>query len=111
MLQFSRHFRHPFPQGGLCTSGQYSQVGVQEADSCAPGTVLDMSAASVKNVPVECIDCIETTMACIIPEFTSNLLVSIALPIYLFVPDWRMALAVPVTVLIEFGDQIHQAVY
>lgn len=67
------------------------------------GTVLDMPSGSVKNVLVERIDSIETTMAHIIPEFTSNLLVPIALLVYLFVLDWRMALAVLVTVPIGFG--------
>lgn len=67
------------------------------------GTVLDMPSGSVKNVLVERIDSIETTMAHIIPEFTSNLLVPIALLIYIFILDWRMALAVLVTVPIGFG--------
>ena len=67
------------------------------------GTVLDMPSGSVKNVLVERIDSIETTMAHIIPEFTSNLLVPIALLVYLFVLDWRMALAVLITVPIGFG--------
>lgn len=43
------------------------------------GTVLDMPSGTLKNVLVERIDSIETTMAHIIPEFTSNLLVPIAL--------------------------------
>lgn len=67
------------------------------------GTVLDMPSGSVKNVLVERIDSIETTMAHIIPEFTSNLLVPVALLVYLFILDWRMALAVLVTVPIGFG--------
>ncbi len=67
------------------------------------GTVLDMPSGSVKNVLVERVDSIETTMAHIIPEFTSNLLVPIALLVYLFALDWRMALAVLVTVPIGFG--------
>ena len=67
------------------------------------GTVLDMPSGSVKNVLVERIDSIETTMAHITPEFTSNLLVPIALLAYLFVLDWRMALAVLVTVPSDSG--------
>ena len=67
------------------------------------GTVLDMPSGSVKNVLVERIDSIETTMAHITPEFTSNLLVPIALLVYLFVLDWRMALAVLVTVPSDSG--------
>lgn len=42
-------------------------------------------------------------MAHIIPEFTSNLLISMALPACLFVLDWRMALAVLMTIPIGFG--------
>ena len=57
----------------------------------------------MKNVLVERIDSIETTMAHITPEFTSNLLVPIALLVYLFVLDWRMALAVLVTVPSDSG--------
>lgn len=67
------------------------------------GTVPDIPSGSVKNVLVERIESIETTMAHIIPEFTSNLLVPIALLVYLFILDWRMALAVLVTVPIGFG--------
>lgn len=67
------------------------------------GAVLDMPSGSVKNVLVERIDSIETTMAHIIPEFTSNLLVPMALLIYLFLLDWRMALAVLVTAPLGLG--------
>lgn len=67
------------------------------------GTVLDIPSGSIKNVLVERIDSIETTMAHIIPEFTSNLLVPIALLVYLFILDWRMTLAVLATVPIGFG--------
>ncbi len=67
------------------------------------GTVLDISSGSLKNVLVERIESIETTLAHIVPEFTSNLLVPIALLVYLFVLDWRMAMAVLVTIPIGFG--------
>ena len=67
------------------------------------GTVLDIPSGSIKNVLVERIDSIETTMAHIIPEFTSNLLVPVALLVYLFILYWRMALAVLATVPIGFG--------
>lgn len=67
------------------------------------GTVLDLPSGSVKNVLVERVDSIETTLAHIIPEFTSNLPVPIALLVYLFFLDRRMALAVLVTIPIGFG--------
>ncbi len=57
------------------------------------GYVLDTPSGSLKNVIVERIDSIETTLAHVVPEFTSNLLGTLAVVIYLFVLDWRMALA------------------
>ncbi len=62
------------------------------------GYVLDTPSGALKNVIVERIDSIETTMAHIIPEFTSNLLVPLGLLVYLFALDWRMALATLATV-------------
>ncbi len=62
------------------------------------GYVLDTTSGSLKNIMVERIDTIETTMAHIIPEFTSNLLVPLGLLVYLFALDWRMALASLVTI-------------
>ena len=56
------------------------------------GTVLDTPSGSLKNVIVERVDSIETTLAHIVPEFTSNLLVPVFVLIYLIVLDWRMAL-------------------
>lgn len=67
------------------------------------GYMLDTPSGSLKNILMERVDSIETTMAHIIPEFTSNLLVPLALLIYLFVLDWRMALAVLITVPLGMG--------
>lgn len=62
------------------------------------GTVLDIPSGTLKNIMVERIDSIETTLAHILPEFTSNLLVPLILLIYLFCLDWRMALVSLITV-------------
>lgn len=62
------------------------------------GYVIDTPSGSLKNIIVERVDTIETTMAHIIPEFTSNLLVPLGLLVYLFALDWRMALASLVTI-------------
>lgn len=73
------------------------------------GYVLDTPSGSLKNIMVERVDTIETTMAHIIPEFTSNLLVPLGLLVYLFVLDWRMALASLVTIpigLLCFGGMM-----
>ncbi len=57
------------------------------------GTVLNMPSGSLKNIMIERIDSMETTLAHIVPEYTSNIILSIALIVYLFVLDWRLALA------------------
>lgn len=62
------------------------------------GYVLDTPSGALKNIIVERIDSMETTMAHVIPEFTSNILVPVGLLVYLFALDWRMALATLATV-------------
>ena len=56
------------------------------------GYVKDMPSGSFKNILVERIDSIETTLAHIVPEFTSNLLAPIVILVYFFTIDWRLAL-------------------
>ena len=57
------------------------------------GTVLDMPSGSLKSIIIERIDSMESTLAHIVPEYTSNIILSIVLVVYLFVLDWRLALA------------------
>lgn len=57
------------------------------------GTVLDMPSGSLKSTMIDRIDSMETTLAHIVPEYTSNIILSIVLIAYLFVLDWRLALA------------------
>lgn len=57
------------------------------------GYVLDTPSGSLKNIIVERTDSIETTMAHVIPEFTSSLLGTLGVAIYIFTIDWRMGLA------------------
>lgn len=56
------------------------------------GAVQARPSGELKNIIVERIDSIETTLAHIVPEFTSNLLAPILLFICLLATDWRMAL-------------------
>ena len=56
------------------------------------GYVKDTPSGTLKNIIVERIDSIETTLAHILPEFTSNILAPIVVFIYLLIIDWRMAL-------------------
>lgn len=55
------------------------------------GIVKDTPSGSLKNIIVERIDSIETTLAHILPEFTANILAPVGVFIFLLVVDWRMA--------------------
>lgn len=57
------------------------------------GAVMDKSSGSYKNIIVERVDSIETTLAHIVPEMTSNVVGSLAVLCLLFSVDWRMGLA------------------
>ncbi|MDO5377998.1 MAG: ABC transporter ATP-binding protein [Clostridia bacterium] len=57
------------------------------------GVVLDQSSGSYKNIIVERVDSIETTLAHMVPEMTSNIVGAIAVLALLFQMDWRMGLA------------------
>lgn len=54
------------------------------------GTVLDRSSGSYKNIIVERVDSIETTLAHLLPEMTSNIVGALAVLVLLFIEDWRM---------------------
>lgn len=66
------------------------------------GEVQSRGSEELKNILVERIDSIETTLTHVIPEMTSNILVVIATIIYLFVIDWRMALVSLITLPVGF---------
>ena len=61
------------------------------------GYVKDTPSGTLKNVIVERIDSIETTLAHVLPEFTANLLAPVCVFIYLCLVDWRMALVSLIT--------------
>ena len=62
------------------------------------GYLTDTPSGKLKSSMVERIEQMEVPLAHIIPEMTSNLLVPIAVIIYLFVLDWRMALVSLITI-------------
>ena len=66
------------------------------------GYVLDTPSGKLKNIMVEKVDSIETTLAHVVPEMTSNLLVPVAVVAFMFALDWRMALVALVTLPIGF---------
>ncbi len=57
------------------------------------GTVLDRSSGSYKNIIVERVDSIETTLAHLLPEMISNIVGALAVLVLLFFEDWRMGLS------------------
>ncbi len=66
------------------------------------GTVLSESVGKLKSVLVDRVETIELPLAHMIPECISNLLLPVAIFIYLICIDWRMALAMLITVPIAF---------
>lgn len=62
------------------------------------GYLTDTPSGRLKTTMVERVEQMEVPLAHIIPEMTSNLLVPIAIIIYLFVLDWRMALVSLITI-------------
>ena len=62
------------------------------------GYVLDTPSGKLKNIMVEKADGIETTLAHVVPEMTSDLLVPLVVMVYLFTLDWRLALVSLVTI-------------
>lgn len=56
------------------------------------GYVKDTASGTLKNIMMERIDSIETTLAHILPEFTANILAPVLVFLYMLTIDWRMAL-------------------
>lgn len=56
------------------------------------GTVIDMSGGKLKEIIVDQVDGMETTLAHLFPEMMANLTVPLLTVIYLFVLDFRLAL-------------------
>lgn len=57
------------------------------------GSVLDDSSGTYKNIIVERVDSMETTLAHIVPEFTANLLLPLVMFVYIMIIDWRLGLS------------------
>lgn len=67
------------------------------------GSVLDDNSGSYKNIIVERVDSMETTLAHIVPEFTANILLPIVIFIYLLTIDWRVGLSNLIPAFIGVG--------
>ncbi len=57
------------------------------------GSVLDDHSGTYKNIIVERVDSMETTLAHIVPEFTANILLPVVMFVYLLTLDWRLGLS------------------
>lgn len=56
------------------------------------GTVMDTSSGKLKEIIVDQVDSMETTLAHLFPDMTANIVTPLLTVIYLFVLDWRLAL-------------------
>ncbi|WP_101698631.1 ABC transporter ATP-binding protein [Clostridium minihomine] len=66
------------------------------------GYVLETPSGKLKSTIVDRVESMEPILAHLIPDLTSNLLVPVFILIYLFVLDWRLALASLLTLPIGF---------
>lgn len=69
------------------------------------GTILDTPSGQYKTTIVDRVEGMEPTLAHLLPEMTSNLLVPVSIAVYIFVLDWRMGLASLVTT----GIRVHSS--
>lgn len=66
------------------------------------GTVMDTSSGKYKQIIVDQVDSMDTTLAHLFPEMTANIAAPVLTIIYLFVLDWRLALLSLVVLPIAF---------
>lgn len=62
------------------------------------GYMINTPSGQLKNVLVDRVEGMETTLAHLIPELTANICIPVCILIYLLFLDWRMALASLITV-------------
>lgn len=56
------------------------------------GDIINIPSGKLKNIIVDQVDSMETTLAHIVPEMTANLVGPILLLVYVFILDWRLGL-------------------
>jgi ATP-binding cassette subfamily B protein len=90
----------------LSHMGTFNVLGTVRRQLCEKlstiplGSVLSDNSGAYKNIIVERVDSMETTLAHIIPEFTANIILPVVIFIYLLTIDWRMGLANLISVFI-----------
>lgn len=70
------------------------------------GTIMDMSGGKMKQIIVDQVDGMETTLAHLFPEMTANVAAPVLILVYLFVLDWRMALLSIVTIPVGMPSRL-----
>ncbi len=75
---------------------------VQKLPKLPLGTILDTSSGRIKQIFVDQVDSMETTLAHLFPELTSNIAGPVLLLILMCLIDWRLALASLATMPIGF---------
>lgn len=70
------------------------------------GTVMDMSSGKMKQIIVDQVDGMETTLAHLFPELTANIAGPLFIVVCLFVLDWRMALLSIVTIPVGMASMM-----
>ena len=77
-----------------------AQIRLQLADKLTRvpmGYMINTPSGQLKNILVDRVEGMETTLAHLIPELTANLCIPVCIFVYLLFQDWRMALASLVT--------------
>ena len=57
------------------------------------GYIVNTPSGQLKNILVDRVESMETTLAHLIPELTANFFIPVCISMYLLFLDWRMALA------------------
>lgn len=73
------------------------------------GYVLDTPSGRLKNIMVERVDSVETPLAHVVPEMTSNVLVPVAVVVYMFTLNWVLALVSLITIPVGFAAYMQMA--
>ena len=83
---------------------------VKKMDRVPMGVMVDTPSGTLKTLVVDVVDKMEKPLAHILPEMISNILVPVFMLIFLFVLDFRMALAtlatIPVGFIVFMGQMI-----
>ena len=81
------------------------------------GDVMARSSGELKNIMIDQVDSMETSLAHLVPEFTANLVGPLLLFIYMLVLDWRLALlslvplVIGMAVMMSVMNDAYQANY